>query len=78
MGTLVTEMKIDIWIGVQKEKYEAALVDYKNRLVVAIKAENPEGVERAATALEKTQWYLDHILPLIEELVPVTKKTKKK
>ena len=31
----------------------------------AIKAENPEGAEKFASALWKSQWYLDEILPLI-------------
>lgn len=74
---MVTEMKIDLWIVGQKAKYETALVDYKNKLELAIKAENPEAVERAATTVEKTQWYLDKIIPIIQELVPTTKKSKK-
>jgi len=68
-------MKIETWIEEQTKKYKIALKDYKNKLDIAIQHENPEGVERAVSALVKTQWYLDEILPVVKENLP--KKTKK-
>lgn len=68
-------MKIETWIEEQKKKYDIAIKDYKNKLEIAIQHENPEGVERAVSALVKAQWYLDEILPVVKDHLP--KKSKK-
>ena len=75
MGTFYT-MKIDKWIEEQKKKYDIAIKDYTKNLDNAISHENPEGAERAASALNKAEWYVDNILPLIEK--HSIKKPKKK
>lgn len=70
-------MKIEQWIEDQKKKYDLAIADYKNKLIYAIEHENPEGVERAVSALQKAIWYVDEIIPLIEKHMPKSKKSKK-
>lgn len=68
-------MKIETWLEEQKKKYDIAIKDYKNKLEIAIQHENPDGVERAVSALVKAQWYVDEILPVVKDHLP--KKTKK-
>jgi len=71
-------MKVDQWIKEQKKKYEDAVKDHTKQLVRALEHENPEGAEKFATALWKSQWYLDEILPLFEQHAPKpAKKTTK-
>ena len=60
-------MNIEKWIKEQTTKYELALKDYQAKLITAIEHENPEGVERAVSALVKTQWYLDEIIPVVKK-----------
>jgi len=72
-----TLMKMEKWLQDQKDKYEIAIASYEKNLDNAIEHENPEGAERAASALQKAIWYVDEIIPLIEKHMPKPKKTKK-
>lgn len=65
------------WLHDQKDKYEIAIAEYRKGLDYAIEHENPEGAERAASALQKAVWYVDEIIPLIEKHMPKPKKSKK-
>jgi len=69
-------MNIEKWIEEQTTKYKLALKDYQKKLEYAIAHENPEGVERAVSAVVKAQWYIDEILPVVRKYLP--KKTAKK
>jgi len=73
-------MKVDKWIDEQQKKYEQAVADHKKNLIYAIQHENPEGAERHTSALVKSQWYLDEILPVIKKyfVADTPKKPKKK
>lgn len=68
-------MKINQWLEDQKKKYDLAIADYRTKLIYAIEHENPDGVERAVSALVKAQWYVDEILPVVRKYLP--KKSKK-
>lgn len=67
-------MKIKDWLEEEKEKYQVAIPTYEQKLKEAIEKENPEGAQRAASALQKANWYVSEILPLIEKYMSKTKK----
>ena len=63
-------MEITKWLEEQKKKYKIAIADYEDKLDYAISHENPDGIERHASALIKARWYVAEVIPMIEEHLP--------